>query len=46
VEELRASLAAAIRDHAWKAVEVIQAQIDVRERANVISIDARARRSK
>jgi hypothetical protein len=35
IEELRAALGAAIRDRAWRAVEIIQAQIDASERASL-----------
>ena len=43
--DLRAALADAIRDRAWRVVEIIQGQIDARERAsmpdNVVPLLAR-----
>jgi hypothetical protein len=44
LDELRAALTDAIRDRAWRVVEIIQGQIDAAERAaasNVVAIDSR-----
>jgi hypothetical protein len=41
IDELRAALADAIRDRAWRCVEIIQRQLDERERerlGNVVNI--------
>ena len=38
LEELQTALADAIRDRAWRVVEIIQGQIDARERSTATNV--------